>query len=217
MSKIRILIVDDHEMVRLGISSFLSTEEDMEVVGEAANGLDAIKLVEEHKPEVILMDLVMPVMDGIETTRKIKEIHPEGKVIILTSFIDDQQVFPAIEAGAFSYLLKSTKANEIAEAIRNAVHGESVIEPAVAKKLMDRMRRGLERLPHEDLTEREMEVLLLLGEAKTNQEIADELFIGIKTVKTHVSNILQKLGFEDRTQAAVYVHKNGLLKEKRNK
>lgn len=217
MSKIRILIVDDHEMVRLGISSFLSTEEDMEVVGEAANGLDAIKLVEEHKPEVILMDLVMPVMDGIETTRKIKEIHPEGKVIILTSFIDDQQVFPAIEAGAFSYLLKSTKANEIAEAIRNAVHGESVIEPAVAKKLMDRMRRGFERLPHEDLTEREMEVLLLLGEAKTNQEIADELFIGIKTVKTHVSNILQKLGFEDRTQAAVYVHKNGLLKEKRNK
>jgi NarL family two-component system response regulator LiaR len=217
MNKIRVLIVDDHEMVRLGISSFLSTEEDMEVVGEAANGLDAIKLVEEHKPEVILMDLVMPVMDGIETTRKVKEIHPEGKVIILTSFIDDQQVFPAIEAGAFSYLLKSTKANEIAEAIRNAVHGESVIEPAVAKKLMDRMRRGAERLPHEELTEREMEVLLLLGEAKTNQEIADELFIGIKTVKTHVSNILQKLGFEDRTQAAVYVHKNGLLKEKRNK
>lgn len=211
MSKIRMIIVDDHEMVRLGISSYISTEEDIEIVGEGSNGKEAVELARNHQPDVVLMDLVMPEMDGIEATRKIKEVSPKSKVIILTSFMDDKQVFPAIEAGAFSYLLKTSRAQEIADAIRLAAQGESTLEPAVATKLMNRMRNKSTPLPHESLSERELEVLILLGEAKTNQEIADQLFIGVKTVKTHVSNILQKLGLEDRTQAAVYAHKFGLM------
>jgi NarL family two-component system response regulator LiaR len=214
MNKISIIIADDHEMVRMGLVSYLSSEEDIEIIGEASNGQEAVRLVEEHQPDVILMDLIMPIMDGVEATRRIKEIAPDCKVIILTSFMDDQQVFPAIEAGACSYLLKTARAHEIADAVRATYRGESVLEPGVAGKRMNRMRNKTEPLPHEELSEREMEVLLLLGEAKTNQEIADQLFIGIKTVKTHVSNILQKLGLEDRTQAAVYVHKHGLLEKK---
>jgi NarL family two-component system response regulator LiaR len=211
MNRIRLIIVDDHEMVRMGLTNYLESEEDMEVLAEASNGREAVQLVKLHRPDVVLLDLVMPEMDGIEATKQIKEIAPDCKVIILTSFMEDKQVFPAIESGAFSYLLKSAKAHEIAETIRAAYRGEAVLEPTVATKLMDRMRNKLTPLPHEELSEREMEVLLLLGEAKSNQEIADQLFIGIKTVKTHVSNILQKLGLEDRTQAAVYVHKHGLL------
>lgn len=211
MSKIRLIIVDDHEMVRMGISSYLSTDEDFEILGEGNNGREAVALAEQFQPDVVLMDLLMPEMDGIEATRKIKEVSPESKVIILTSFMDDKQVFPAIEAGAFSYILKTTRASEIADAIRLAAQGESTLEPVVATKLMNRMRNKSTPAPHESLSERELEVLVLLGEAKSNQEIADELYIGIKTVKTHVSNILQKLGLEDRTQAAVYAHKFGLM------
>lgn len=213
MNKIRMIIVDDHEMVRMGISSYLSTEEEFEILAEGTNGVEAVALAEQHQPDVILMDLLMPEMDGIEATRQIKKVSPNSKVIILTSFMDDKQVFPAIEAGAFSYLLKTSRANEIADAIRLAAQGESTLEPAVATKLMNRMRNKSMPLPHESLSERELEVLILLGEAKTNQEIADQLFIGIKTVKTHVSNILQKLGLEDRTQAAVYAHKFGLMEK----
>lgn len=213
MSKIRMIVVDDHEMVRMGITSYLSTEDDFEIVGEGSNGLEAVALAQQYNPDVVLMDLLMPEMDGIEATKKIKEVSPNSKVIILTSFMDDKQVFPAIEAGAFSYLLKTTRASEIADAIRLAADGESTLEPAVATKLMNRMRSKSTPLPHESLSERELEVLFLLGEAKSNQEIADELFIGIKTVKTHVSNILQKLGLEDRTQAAVYAHKFGLMEK----
>jgi len=208
---IKVLLVDDHEMVRIGLSAVLSTEEDLEVVGEAASGADAIRLAREYGPDVILMDLVMEGMDGVETTRRIMEMMPDCKVIVLTSYVDDDKLYPVIEAGAFSYLLKTSRASEIADAIRAAARGQSVLEPQVAAKMMNRLRQPQRRAAaHEELTEREMEVLRLIAQGKSNQEIADELFIGVKTVKFHVTNLLAKLGLEDRTQAAIYALKNGL-------
>lgn len=209
---ITVLLVDDHEMVRMGLASFLSTEEGIEVVGEASSGREGVKLAAEKKPDIVLMDLVMKEMDGVEATREVLKVHPRAKVIVLTSFHDDDKVYPAVEAGAFSYLLKTARAQEIAQAIRQVYQGQSVFEAEVAGKLMNRFRTGGEkqRLPHEQCTARELEVLRLIGEGKTNQEIADQLYIGIKTVKTHVSNILSKLGVEDRTQAAIYAHRHGL-------
>lgn len=208
---IKVLLVDDHEMVRIGLSAVLSTEEDLEVVGEAASGADAIRLAREYGPDVILMDLVMEGMDGVETTRRIMEMMPDCKVIVLTSYVDDDKLYPVIEAGAFSYLLKTSRASEIADAIRAAARGQSVLEPQVAAKMMNRLRQPKRQAAvHEELTEREMEVLRLIAQGKSNQEIADELFIGVKTVKFHVTNLLAKLGLEDRTQAAIYALKNGL-------
>ncbi|RSL34383.1 DNA-binding response regulator [Salibacterium salarium] len=209
MAVINVLLIDDHEMVRIGMSAYLSTETDIEVVGEAGNGESGLELIKKHQPDVVLMDLVMEKMDGVETTEKINSQYPEIKVIVLTSFYDDEQVYPAIEAGAFSYLLKTSKAETIAQAIRAAVKGESMVEAAVTKKMMQRMR-GAEQSLHETLTDRELDVVTLIGNGKTNQEIADELFIGIKTVKTHVSHILSKLGVDDRTQIAIYAHRHGL-------
>ncbi|WP_139492298.1 response regulator [Brevibacillus dissolubilis] len=207
---IRVMLVDDHEMVRMGLAAYLSTEDDIEVMGEASSGEEGVQLAKELQPDVVLMDLVMEGMGGIEATRRIREECPAVKVIVLTSFIDDEKVYPVIEAGAFSYLLKTSRASEIARAIRSAAAGEPVLESRVASKIMARFRSGQEAAPHEQLTPRELEVLLLIGQGKSNQEIADELIIGIKTVKTHVSNILSKLGVEDRTQAAIYVHTNNL-------
>ncbi len=207
---IKVLVVDDHEMVRRGIISYLETEDDLEVIGEAHNGQAAIDICNKEQPHVILMDLIMETMGGIDATREIKSLYPDIKIIILTSFVDEKQIFPALEAGALSYLLKTSKADDIVKAIRAAMDDESVIEPKVASKMLNRMR-GAENQPHTSLTQRELEVLVLIGEGKTNQEIADELFIGIKTVKTHVSNVLGKLGVEDRTQAAIYAHRHGLL------
>jgi NarL family two-component system response regulator LiaR len=207
---IRVLLVDDHEMVRMGLAAYLSTEEDIEVVAEASSGEEGVRLAKELKPDVILMDLVMEGIGGVEATRRIRETCPSCKVIVLTSFIDDEKVYPVIEAGAFSYLLKTSRASEIARAIRSAMAGEPVLESRVAGKIMARFRQGQEPNPHEQLTPRELEVLKLIGQGKSNQEIADELIIGIKTVKTHVSNILAKLNVEDRTQAAIYVHKHKL-------
>lgn len=209
---IRVLLIDDHEMVRMGLAAFLSTEEGIEVIGEASNGSDGVKMAEQMKPDVILMDLVMEGMDGIEATKRIRAVFPEGKVIVLTSFIDDEKVYPVIEAGAFSYLLKTSRASEIAQAIRQAHLGLPVLEAQVAGKIMSRFRQtdAAKPLPHLQCTNRELEVLCLIGEGKSNQEIADELFIGIKTVKTHVSNILSKLNVEDRTQIAIYAHRHGL-------
>lgn len=209
---IRVLLVDDHEMVRMGLAAFLSTEEGIEVIGEASNGLEGVKMAEQMKPDVILMDLVMDGMDGIEATKRIRSVYPEGRVIVLTSFIDDEKVYPVIEAGAFSYLLKTSRAQEIALAIRQAHQGLPVLEGLVAGKIMSRFRQAdiSKTLPHEQCTSRELEVLCLIGQGKSNQEIADELFIGIKTVKTHVSNILSKLQVEDRTQIAIYAHRHGL-------
>lgn len=207
---IKVLLVDDHEMVRMGLAAYLATVEDIEVVGEARNGKEGVKLANALKPDVILMDLVMDEMDGIEATKEITAQLPDMKVIVLTSFVDDEKVYPVIEAGALSYLLKTSKASQIADAIRAAVTGEPVVESKVAKKMMSHYRKMQQPLPHDALTERERDVLTLIAHGKTNQQIADELFIGIKTVKTHVSNIFQKLGVEDRTQAAIYAIRNKL-------
>lgn len=207
---VRVVVVDDHEVVRKGIIAYLKTDPRIDVVGEAESGKESIPIIEKEKPDVVLMDLIMENGNGIEATKKIMEIHPDCRVIILTSYYDDEQVFPALEAGAFSYLLKTSSGTEIVDAILKASEGENVIEPKVAGKMLTNFRKE-EKKPHEELTEREMEVLLCIGNGMTNQEISEHLFIGIKTVKTHVSNILSKLGVKDRTQAAVYVHRNNLL------
>ncbi|SFJ63926.1 two component transcriptional regulator, LuxR family [Halobacillus dabanensis] len=208
---IRVVVIDDHDVVRKGVIAYLSTEEDLDIVGEASSGFEGAELVKKKKPDVVLMDLIMENGTGIEATEIIMKTE-QCKIIILTSFYDDEKVFPALEAGAFSYMLKTSSADEIADAIRKAAKGENVIEPKVATKMMTRFRQ--EKKPHEDLTRRELEVLKCVGEGMTNQEISDSLYIGVKTVKTHVSNVLSKLGVQDRTQAAVYAHRNGLLKEK---
>lgn len=208
---IRVLLVDDHEMVRLGVSSYLGIQSDIEVVGEAENGQIGYEKALELRPDVILMDLVMDVMDGIEATKKILKEWPEARVIIVTSFIDDEKVYPAIEAGAAGYLLKTSSAKEIAKAIRAANKGEKVLEPEVTSKMMERLSKPRQHVLHEDLTNREKEILLLISEGMSNQEIADSLFITLKTVKTHVSNILSKLDVEDRTQAAIYAFKHGIV------
>ncbi|WP_314066899.1 response regulator transcription factor [uncultured Vagococcus sp.] len=208
---IKVLLVDDHEMVRLGVSSYLAIQDDIEVIGEAENGKIGYEKALELKPDIILMDLVMDVMDGIESTKAILTDWKEAKIIIVTSFIDDEKVYPAIEAGAAGYLLKTSTAGEIANAIRATFRGETVLEPEVTGKMMERMTRKNEPVLHEDLTNRENEILLLISEGKSNQEIADELFITLKTVKTHVSNILSKLDVEDRTQAAIYAFKHGIV------
>ncbi|WP_438349145.1 response regulator [Paenibacillus sp. FA6] len=209
-TQIKVLLVDDHEMVRIGLAAVLGTEEGIEVVGEAGSGEEGIRLAREYNPDVVLMDLVMEGMDGIETTREIMRLYPECKVIVLTSYLDDEKMYPVIEAGAFSYLLKTSRANEIAEAIRAAARGQSVLESQVASKMMNRLRHPLSEAAHKELTEREMDVLRLMAKGKSNQEIADDLIIGIKTVKFHVTNILAKLSVDDRTQAAIYAYKNGL-------
>ncbi|WP_326717669.1 response regulator transcription factor [Vagococcus jeotgali] len=209
---IRVLLIDDHEMVRLGVSSYLSIQSDIEVVGEAENGRVGYEKAIDLKPDVILMDLVMDEMDGIESTTKILSEWPEAKIIIVTSFIDDEKVYPAIEAGAAGYLLKTSSAKDIANAIRSANKGEKVLEPEVTSKMMERLSKPHEHILHEDLTNREKEILLLISEGKSNQEIADDLFITLKTVKTHVSNILSKLNVDDRTQAAIYAFKHGIVK-----
>jgi two-component system, NarL family, response regulator LiaR len=208
---IKVLFVDDHEMVRIGVSSYLSAQADITVVGEADNGKKGVELALSLRPDIILMDLVMEEMDGIEATKHIIADWPEAKIIIVTSFIDDEKVYPALEAGATSYMLQTSKAVEIANAVRKTYHGESVLEPEVTGKMMSRMRSRVQTLPHEELTEREMEILLLMAQGKANQTIADECFIALKTVKVHVSNILGKLEVQDRTQAVIYAFKHNLV------
>lgn len=213
MGKIKVIVVDDHDMVRKGIISYLLTEANILVEGEARSGTEGVKLAKQVKPDIVLMDLLMEDGNGITATKEILTFLPNCKIIIITSYYDDQQVFPALEAGAFSYLLKTASAEEIVQAIYKAVQGETIIEPKVANKMLNRFRQSV-RKPHDELTERELDVLKCLGEGMTNQEISEELFIGIKTVKTHVSNILSKLSVSDRTQAAVYANRNGILKAK---
>ncbi|MFD0048782.1 response regulator [Actinomycetes bacterium NPDC127524] len=208
MTKIRLAVIDDHELVRKGIISFLETEPDIEIVGEGSSGRDAINLAAKHKPDVILMDLLMENGTGIEATKEIMETGSACRIVILTSYFDEKEVFPALEAGAFSYLLKTSPAFDVASAIR----GEAVIEPRVTDVMVKRLRNKEAKL-HDALTERERDVLLCIGEGMTNQEISEELFIGIKTVKTHVSSILGKLQVGDRTQASVYANRNGLVKQ----
>lgn len=208
---IRVLIVDDHEMVRLGYSAYLSIQNDIEVVGESENGKIGCEMALALRPDIILMDLVMEVMDGIESTKAILKEWPEAKIIIVTSFLDDEKVYPALEAGAAGYMLKTSSAHEIAEAIRSTYDGERVLEPEVTDKMLQKLTNRIPHYRHEDLTAREMEVLLLIAEGCSNQDIADKLFITLKTVKTHVSNILNKLEVGDRTQATIYAFKHELV------
>lgn len=208
---IKVLLVDDHEMVRLGVSTYLSIQPDIEVVGEASDGQEGVEKALSLRPDVILMDLVMDNMDGITATKEILAQWPQAKILIVTSYIDDEKVFPAIQAGASGYLLKTSSAQEIAEAVRKTIVGERVIEEEVSEKIQNQDYANQYFL-YEELTNREREVLDLIAQGKSNQEIADILFITLKTVKTHVSNILAKLGVEDRTQAAIYAFKHGLVK-----
>ncbi|ATP39555.1 DNA-binding response regulator [Solibacillus sp. R5-41] len=208
---IKVVIADDHEMVRIGVSSYLSAQPDIEVIGEATNGQEAVEKVLELRPDLVLMDNVMPIKNGAQATAEILQQWPEAKVMMVTSFIDDDKLYPALEAGAVSYILKTSNARQIADAIRKTMTGETVLEPEATTKVMARMRNTNAAL-HDQLTEREMEVLLCMAAGKANQEIAEQLFIALKTVKTHVSNILSKLEVQDRTQAVVYAFQNGLVK-----
>ena len=211
MENIRVLIVDDHAMVRQGIASFIELQDDIQLVGEASNGREAVAQVEAQHPDVVLMDLVMPEMDGVTATREIKARHPEVKVLALTSFVNDEQIKPALQAGASGYLLKDLSADALMNAIRAGYRGETPLAPAVAKKLVQgiALPRG-ERSPLDDLTQREREVLALLGRGMSNKEIAAQLSISEKTAKFHVGSILSKLGLADRTQAALFAAKHGV-------
>lgn len=210
---ITVLLVDDHEVVRGGLRAFLNSLPDFEVVGEAGSGVEAVEQVEALVPDVVLMDLVMPGLDGVEATRQLKDDSPRTQIIILTSFHEDEHIFPALQAGAISYLLKDVKATELVEAIRRAASGEATLHPRVAERVIKEFRVGdPDRQRHfTDLTEREMEVLKLIAGGHSNQKIADQLVISVGTVKGHVSNILSKLHLADRTQAAVYAWKEGLI------
>lgn len=210
---IRLLIVDDHEMVRLGLSSFFSIQDDFEIVGEAIDGQEGIDLALRERPDIILMDLVMDGVDGTEATQEILRQWPEAKIIILTSFIDDEKVYPAMQAGACGYILKTSSAKEIAQAVRETYSGNAYIEDEVTS-IMEEKREEMERTHlHDQLTNRENEVVQLIAKGYTNQDVADELFITLKTVKTHVSNILSKLEVEDRTQVAIYAFRHDIVNE----
>ena len=205
---IRVLIVDDHAVVREGLRAFLELQDRMEVIGEAGDGREAIEEAERLRPDVILMDLVMPRLDGVEAMRGLHEQVPAARVIVLTSFLDDERLVPALRAGAAGYLLKNVEPQELARAIRLADAGEAMIDPAVAARLVDALVEvGGDEGPK--LTRREQEVLELIGRGLANKRIALELGIAEKTVKTHVSHVLAKLGVSDRTQAALYVERSG--------
>ncbi|MDE5414616.1 MAG: response regulator transcription factor [Bacillaceae bacterium] len=207
---IRILIADDHHVVRRGLRFFLDMQSDIEIIGEATDGQDAINKVNELHPDVVLMDLVMPTMDGIEATKKIRETHRTIKILILTSFSDQDHVIPAIRAGANGYQLKDIEPDELVKTIKAVYNGQSQLHPEVTHHVLTHMSGGKEEQLIDTLTKREKEVLLEITNGKSNKEIAATLFITEKTVKTHVSNLLSKLELSDRTQAALYAIKHGL-------
>ena len=211
---ITVMIVDDHDMVRQGAAGYLSAQPDIAVVAQAESGEGAVRLAQEHVPDVVLMDLVMPGMDGVEATRRIKELSPRTQVIVLTSYHQDEYIFPAIQAGAISYLLKDVKATELVAAIRRAARGEATLHPRVAARLVQEFHTGdtSGASPFTVLTERELEVLKLVARGHANQTIAEELVISLGTVKGHVSNILGKLHLADRTQAAVLAWQKGIVR-----
>lgn len=204
----RILLVDDHEMVRLGLKSYLDLQSDVDVVAESADGRAGVEKALELRPDVVVMDIVMPEMNGIEATLAILKEWPEAQILILTSYLDNEKIYPVLDAGAKGYMLKTSSADEILQAIRKVAKGEIAIETEVSKKVQYH-RNHIEL--HEDLTARERDILGLLAKGYENQRIADELFISLKTVKTHVSNILSKLEVGDRTQAVVYAFQHHLV------
>jgi NarL family two-component system response regulator LiaR len=212
---ITVLIVDDHEVVRHGLHAYLETRPEFCVVGEAATGEEAIQMAQEQIPDIVLMDLILPGIDGVQATRKIKDLSPRTQIVVLTSYHEDEHIFPALKAGAIAYILKDMKMDKLADAILKAVNGEVILHPRVANRVLQNIRResdGDESLSAQ-LTEREYEVLKLLASGMTNNMIAEHLVISENTVKGHVSNILSKLHLADRTQAAVYAWREGIVKK----
>jgi len=211
--KIRILIVDDHTVVRKGLKALILTEADLEVVGEAGDGEEAVRRARILKPDVILMDMSMPKMDGVEAITEIKKEDPEARILVLTSFAEDKKILAAIKAGALGYLLKDASPDELLRAIHDVHRGESSLHPTVAQKVIHAIQGPTDPDPKSDrsLTERELEILKLIAEGLPNQQIAKQLFISERTVRTHVSNILRKLNLPNRTQAALYAVREGLV------
>jgi NarL family two-component system response regulator LiaR len=209
---IRVLIADDHAVVREGLRALIEAQPDMTLVGEAANGVEAVRWTRELEPDVVLMDLVMPHKDGIEATGEIQQAQPDVQILVLTSFAEDDKVFPAIKAGAMGYLLKDASPLELLDGIRDVHRGEPTMHPTVARKLMREIKKPSDELPPtpEPLSEREAEVLALVARGLSNQEIADRLYISEKTVRTHVSNLLGKLHLANRTQATLYALREGI-------
>ena len=208
---IRVYITEDHAIVRKGIRALLTLEPGIEVVGEAGNGLEAVQGIERSRPDVILMDLVMPEMDGIEAIRQVLARRPEARILVLTSFGSEDKVFPAIKAGAIGYLLKDSEPGDLVRAIRQVYRGESSLHPRIARLLMRELSQAGEQQPTTDpLTGRELEVLRLVAQGKSNQQIADQLALTVGTVRVHVSNILKKLHLASRTQATLYALREGL-------
>ncbi|HET6689199.1 MAG: two component transcriptional regulator, LuxR family [Rubrobacteraceae bacterium] len=211
---ITVLLVDDHEMVRRGVRAFLETQPDITVVAEAGSGDEAVRLAAEHAPDVALMDLIMPGMDGVEATRRLTAQSPRTSVVMLTSYHDDEHVFPAIRAGALSYVLKEVGPEELADAVRKAAAGEAVLHPRVAARVVRELHGARRDEPNafRELSDRELEVLKLIAEGLSNAEIASRLYVSEKTIKSHVSNILGKLHLADRTQAAVFAWRQGVVR-----
>ena len=211
---ITVLLVDDHKLVRQGVRAFLEAHDEFLVVGEAKSGVEAIALTEENIPDVVLMDLIMPGMDGVEATRQVKNISPRSQILVLTSSHEDEHIFPALEAGATSYLLKDIDMEELASAIRRSARGEVNLHPQVAARVLQELHgpRNEQVNPFTELTRREMQVLKLIANGLSNHEIANKLMISDHTVKGHVSNIFSKLHLADRTQAAVYAWQKGVVR-----
>ncbi len=211
---ISVVLVDDHSVVRLGLRAYFSTLADIEVVGEAADGAEAVALAQKLAPDVVLMDLMLPGMDGVQATRAVRQASPRTQVIVLTSYHEDEHIFPAIRAGALSYVLKDIDPDELAEAIRRARDGEAVLHPRVAARMVRELHgsRSEGANAFSELTDRELDVLRLVAEGKSNHAIAAALVISEKTVKSHLSNILGKLHLADRTQAAVYAWQSGIVR-----
>jgi len=209
------MLVDDHTIVRNGIRAYLEVLPDMEIIAEAESGTQAVKMAEDLAPDVVLMDLKMPEMDGVEATWRVRQVSPRSQIIILTSYHEDSHIFPAIKAGALSYILKNVDPEQLASAIRSAARGEAILSPKVASRLIGEWRddRSEGMQDYMQLTDREQEVLALIAEGLSNAEIAARLVISEKTVKSHVSNILSKLHLADRTQVAVFAWREGIIKK----
>jgi NarL family two-component system response regulator LiaR len=212
---ITVMLVDDHAMVRQGVKAFLATQPDLSVVGEAGSGEEAVMMAAQFVPDVILMDLIMPSMDGVEATRRVKQVSPRSQVVVLTSYHEDENIFPALKAGALSYILKDLSADELASAVRKAAIGEAILHPRVAARVIKEVQGARDEKvnPFTELSQRELEVLKLIADGMSNAEMAAKLVLSEKTIKGHVSNILSKLQLADRTQAAVYAWREGIVRK----